>query len=82
MSQQIPQKPHLWEDDLSEEADRERKNLADWASSIQGRFKRMADDFEVHESDELHKKISPLLWQLGLRAKVRLFPCVTQMTAC
>lgn len=72
MSQQIPKKPHLWEDDLSEEADRERQNLADWASSIQGTFKKKADDFEVHESDEFHKKISPLLLQLDFRAKVRL----------
>ncbi|KAJ6142234.1 hypothetical protein N7497_011333 [Penicillium chrysogenum] len=64
MSQTTSGKPHLYEDDLPESADAERKIFAEWASSVT--FKKQADDFEIHDSDELGLKLSPFLEKLGL----------------
>jgi hypothetical protein len=68
MSQTTSDKPHLYEDDLPESADAERKIFAAWASSAP--FKKQADDFEIHDSDELGRKLSPFLEKLGLVGKV------------
>lgn len=68
MAQPGSDKPHLWEEDLSESADRERKSLAEWSASIH--FKQQADDFEIHDSTELSSKVMPFLQQLGLLDKV------------
>ncbi|KAJ5561159.1 hypothetical protein N7535_009356 [Penicillium sp. DV-2018c] len=73
MSQTISDKPHLYEDDLPESADAERKILAAWASSAT--FKKQADDFEIHDSDELERKLSPFLEKLGLVVKERSTSC-------
>ncbi|OJJ98567.1 hypothetical protein ASPACDRAFT_122432 [Aspergillus aculeatus ATCC 16872] len=70
MANTTSSKPHLWEDDLSDEADKERRVLAEWASTIP--FKSKADDFQVHESEEFQKRIVPLLHRLQLPYKVRL----------
>ncbi|KAJ5485325.1 hypothetical protein N7539_005313 [Penicillium diatomitis] len=48
-------------------ADAERKLFAQWASSAT--FKKQADDFEIHDSDELGRKLSPFLEKLGLVGK-------------
>ncbi|KAJ5713919.1 uncharacterized protein N7483_011100 [Penicillium malachiteum] len=61
-------KPHLFEDELVGDADAERKLFAKWASSVS--FKKKADDFEIHESDELGSKLTIFLQQLGLQGKV------------
>jgi len=68
MSQRTSDKPHLFEDDLSESADLERKLFAEWAASAP--FRRQADDFEIHDSDELGVKLEPFLKELNLLGKV------------
>lgn len=70
MSQITPDKPHLFEDDLPESANLERKRFAEWAASAH--FRSQADDFEIHDSDELAVKLRPLLKELGLLGKVFL----------
>ncbi|KAB8257979.1 hypothetical protein BDV32DRAFT_139959 [Aspergillus pseudonomiae] len=51
-------RPHLFEDDLPESANTERKIFAEWASSVP--FEKQAEDFEIHNSKELDIKIYPL----------------------
>ncbi|KAJ5775547.1 uncharacterized protein N7511_000558 [Penicillium nucicola] len=68
MSQQTPDKTHLWEDDLTESADKERKSLAEWATSVS--FKQQAEDFEIYDSDDLSTRVEPFLRELGLLGKV------------
>jgi hypothetical protein len=70
MSQTTSDKPHLFEDDLPESADLERKLFAEWAASAL--FRKQADDFEIHDSDELGVKLRPLLEELDLLGKVWL----------
>ncbi|KAJ5504623.1 hypothetical protein N7463_007497 [Penicillium fimorum] len=71
MSQSTPDKTHLWEDDLTESADKERKNFAGWASSIS--FKQQAEDFEIYDSNDLSTRVEPFLRELGLLGKVDYF---------
>lgn len=71
MSQTASVKPHLFEDDLPESADAERMKFAEWASSVP--FTRQAEDFEIHNSEELGVKLNPLLKDLGLLGKVAKF---------
>ncbi|KAL4985845.1 hypothetical protein BDW68DRAFT_189305 [Aspergillus falconensis] len=65
MSQTTSNTPHLFEDDLPESANTQRKIFAEWASSVQ--FKKppvlfeeqeQADDFEIHESPEISQSFS------------------------
>lgn len=67
MSQTTSDKPHLFEDDLPESANTERKIFAEWASSVP--FKKQAEDFEIHDSDELDIKLAPFLQSLNLSSK-------------
>ncbi|BAE61686.1 unnamed protein product [Aspergillus oryzae RIB40] len=59
MSQITSNRPHLFEDDLPESANTERKIFAEWASSVP--FEKKADDFQIHNSKELDTKIVPFL---------------------
>ncbi|TQB67479.1 hypothetical protein MPDQ_005497 [Monascus purpureus] len=74
MSQTTSDKPHLFEDDLPESANTERKIFAEWASSVP--FKKQAEDFEIHDSDELDIKLAPFLQSLNLSSKVYDFPFI------
>lgn len=74
MSQTALDKPHLFEDDLPESADRERKIFAEWASSVT--FTKQAEDFEIHNSVELDIKLAPFLQSLNLSSKVYSFSFV------
>ena len=71
MSQPTPDKTHLWEDDLTEGADKERKSFAEWASSVS--FKQQAEDFEIYDSNDLSTRVEPFLRELGLLGKVDCF---------
>lgn len=68
MLQATSDTPHLFEDDLPENANTERKIFASWASSVP--FKKQAEGFEIHYSDELHIKVAPLIESLNLFGKV------------
>lgn len=68
MSQITSNRPHLFEDDLPESANTERKIFAEWASSVP--FEKKADDFQIHNSKELDTKIVPFLRSLNLLDKV------------
>jgi hypothetical protein len=74
MSQTTSDTPHLFEDDLPESANTERKIFAEWASSVP--FKKQAEDFEIHDSDELDIKLAPLLGSLNLLGKVYCMPSI------
>ncbi|RAK94955.1 uncharacterized protein BO80DRAFT_369955 [Aspergillus ibericus CBS 121593] len=67
MSQTTSDTPHLFEDDLPESANTERKIFAEWASSVP--FKKQAEDFEIHNSVELDIKLAPFLRSLNLSSK-------------
>lgn len=56
MSQATLDTPHLFEDDLPENVNTERKIFARWASSVP--FKKQAEDFEIHYSEELDIKVA------------------------
>ena len=74
MSQTTSDTPHLYEDDLPESANTERKIFAEWASSVP--FKKQAEDFEIHNSVELDIKLAPFLRSLNLSSKVYSFPFI------
>ncbi|KAE8397812.1 hypothetical protein BDV37DRAFT_47657 [Aspergillus pseudonomiae] len=67
MSQITSSTPHLFEDDLPESANTERKIFAEWASSVP--FEKKADDFQIHNSKDLDTKIVPFLRSLNLLDK-------------
>lgn len=68
MSETLSTKPHLFEDELSEAENNERKNFSEWASSVP--FKKQAQDFEIHESDDLKRRVTNFLDKLNLPVKV------------
>jgi hypothetical protein len=74
MSQTTSDTPHLFEDDLPESANIERKIFAEWASSVP--FTKQAEDFEIHNSVELDIKLAPFLQSLNLSSKVHSFPFI------
>jgi hypothetical protein len=78
MSQTTSDTPHLFEDDLPESANTERKIFAEWASSVP--FKKQAEDFEIHNSEELDIKLAPFLQSLNLSNKVYSFPFILKHT--
>jgi hypothetical protein len=75
MSETLSAKPHLFEDELSEVENNERKIFSEWASSVP--FKKQGQDFEIHESEELNRRVTLFLNKLNLPGKVYSIPSIS-----